>query len=338
MSAPTAVRILPADAPRDAWLTARRAGIGASEIAAVLSISPWDSPFSLHWRKRQGWEVEANDEMRTGTLVEPVVADWWATECDRLGNLVVDHAGLYAAQDRPWQLATPDRLVYPVCPDCDGDGLLGDLHAGLDPCTCTPTGCGRLAAVLECKWTGSWDGWGEPDTDDIPVYYRTQVLWQCDVMDVQDWYLAVLGPGGFRAYHGHRDERDLVLMREAGRRFMDDLAADRAPDLDGHAATIATLRQLHPSIRDVDVDVPVALAEGYRRARALRRRAEKLVDGYESRIRAAIGDGRRAMCAGRLVASRSIYDQSGDGAELAALDGDWPTVDRLNPGRSATYA
>jgi hypothetical protein len=61
------------------------------------------------------------------------------------------------------------------------------------------------------------------------------------------------------------------------------------------------------------------------------------VDRYEARIREAIGDGRRAECNGKLVASRSVYDQSGDTAELSALDGDWPTVNRLNPGRSASY-
>jgi putative phage-type endonuclease len=330
--------VLPAGASEDVWLAERRKGIGASEIAAVLGISPWDSPFSLHWRKREGWEAEVNDEMRVGTLVEPVVAEWWAAECDPLENLTVTPAGLYASADRPWQLATPDRLVYPVCPDCDGVGLAGDLDHGLGPCTCSPVGCGPLAAVLECKWTATWDGWGEPGTDEIPVYYRTQVLQQCDVMDVHDWYLAVLGPGGFRAYRGRRDERDLVLMRAAGERFMDRLVAGDAPDVDGHAATIRVLKQLHPSIEDVDVDVPVELAEGYRRARALRSRADKLVDRYEARIRSALGGGRRAVCAGRLVASRSIYEQTGDGAELLALDGEWPTVDRLNPGRAKTYA
>jgi hypothetical protein len=127
-------------------------------------------------------------------------------------------------------------------------------------------------------------------------------------------------------------------MREAGARLMARLAADDAPPLDGHSATIATLKTLHPTVQDITVDVPVELAEGYRRARALRRRADALVDRYEARLRAAIGDGRRAMCGGRLVASRSVYDQSGDSAELTALEADWPTTDRLNPGRAASYA
>jgi putative phage-type endonuclease len=329
------VELTPAGAGRDEWLAARRQGIGASEIAAVLGISPWESRFSLHWRKRNGWEIDASDEMSAGTRLEPAIADWWADEHDPHENLAVIGAGLYAHPERPWQLATPDRLVcFGDCDWCDGAGLRlspdGDEHR------CQ--GCGGdgvqypPVAVLECKYVAhSWDGWGNPGTDDIPVYYRAQVLQQCDVMGVGEWHLAALGPGGFRAYRGVRDERDLRVMRAAGAAFMADLEAERAPDLDSHTATLAALKRLHPSVEDRDVDVPVDLAEGYRRARALKARAEAVVDGYEARIRAAIGGGRRAKCNGRLVASRSVYDRKPYEVGPA-------TIDRLNPGRSSSYA
>jgi putative phage-type endonuclease len=325
------VLVVPPYGDEQVWLAARRQGIGASEIAAVLGISPWDSAFSLHWRKREGWEVEPSEEMRVGTLVEPVVADWWTRAYDPLGGLRVDAAGLHRHESRAWQLATPDRLLWTVCDDCPDQAQPGCAE-------CDWTGRRRLTGVLECKWTATWHGWGEPDTDDIPVYYRTQVLWQCDVMDVDRWHLAVLGPAGFRAYAGRRDERDLRVMRTAGAAWWADLQAGTAPDVDGHTATADTLRRLHPTVNDVDVEVPVELAEGYRRARALRSRAADLVDRYEARIRTAIGSGRRAMCGGRLVASRSVYDAAGDMAELDSLDTDRATVNRLNPGRAATYA
>lgn len=314
------VELLPPGADRNTWLATRRNGIGASEIAAVLGISPWDSRFSLFWRKRNGWDTEVNDEMSAGTRLEASIATWWRDETDQ----GIETAGLYRHPERPWQLATPDRLVLHECESCAPFG-----------------GCGtaRVVAVLECKYVAySWDGWGEPGTDDIPVYYRAQVLWQCDVIGVDEWHLAALGPGGFRAYHGQRDEADLRVMRAAGACFWADLQAGNPPDVDAHNATAAALKRLHPTVQDYDVDVPLDLAEGYRRARALRARVEAVVDRYEARIRAAIGDGRRAMCNRRLVASRSVYDQGTDQAELTALDDDWPVVDRLNPGRSASYA
>jgi putative phage-type endonuclease len=327
-----------------AWHEARRAGVSASEIAAVLGISPWESPFSLYWRKVNGWEVDETEEMSTGRYAEPAIAAWAADTIDPNENLAFATAGLYASVERPWQLATPDRLVCEPCMHCGGAGVLGEFGSGVTKCSCYPMGVGPPLAVLECKWTGRWDGWGEPETDDIPVYYRTQVLQQCDVLDVEDWYMPVLGPGGFRLYRGRRDPKDIRVMRAAGATFARRLAAQDAPDIDSHTATVDTQKRLH-SLGEGDIEVPVELAEGYRRARALRSRIEKRVDGYEARIRELLGNEyARAVCgvnakgAPRLVASRSIYEQSTDQAELTALEGDWPVVDRLNPGRAASYA
>jgi putative phage-type endonuclease len=311
MTAP--VLLCPPDADRATWLAARQAGIGASEIAAVMGISPWESPFSLYWRKVEGWQTGDNDDMAAGRRLEPVVAEWFD---DEMPGMETAPAGLYASPERPWQLATPDRLVR--------------LRS-------TPSGAVPWLP-LECKAAGSWDGWGEAGTDDIPVHYRAQVIQQMDVLNVRAGYVAVICGLRFRWYVVRWDRHDATLMREAGRRFMARLAAGDPPGLDEHAATLGTLRRLHPTVQDYDVQVPVELAEGYRRARALRSRADALVDRYEARVRAAVRDGRRAMCDGRLVASRSVYDQSGDTAELTALEDDWPVVDRLNPGRAATYA
>lgn len=321
----------PPGADRDDWLAARSAGIGASEIAAVLGISPWDSPFSLYWKKREGWATADNEDMEAGRRMEAAICDWAADVIDPNESLAVVPAGLYGSSERPWQLATPDRLVHEICPSCEGSPF---PSCG----ACRNTGLGLLLAVLETKHPYSWDGFGEDGTDDIPVYYRSQLLWQMDVMEVGEGYLAAYCGHQLRVYHLRRDDRDLAVMRTAGAGFWRRIQDGDAPGVDEHAATLATLRQLHPTVQDLDVQVPLELAEGYRRARALRARAEAVVDRYEARIRAAIGDGRRAMYGKQLVASRSVYEQSGDSAELAAIDDDWPVVNRLNPGRAASYA
>lgn len=318
----------PADARPDnpKWHELRRAGISASEIAAVLGLSPWESPFSLYWRKVEGWDTDTNDEMDAGTRAEPVIADWFA---DQHPEHAVHPAGLYASAERPWQLATPDRLL------CDGQ-----MHDNPFPADGFDWAHHDLLvdAVLECKYVvHGWDGWGEPGTDDIPVYYRAQLQQQIDVLGVEFGYLAAWHGAEFREYLIRRDARDLAVMRDAGDRFMDRIAAGDPPPLDGHTATIAALKRIHPSIDDIDIQVPVEFAEGYRRARAARARAEALVDRYEARARALLGNGRRLVCGKRLVCSRSVYDQGGDMAELDSLDTDPSTVDRLNPGRAASY-
>lgn len=338
----TAILVLPPDAPRDEWLKARLTGIGASDIAAILGISPWQSAFSLYHQKANGWTDEQdNDHTEAGRRMEPVIADWFTDRAD-IGNVRVLRAGLYRSSERPYQLATPDRVLYPRCARCNGSATVwGTGYRGRRELTVCPkctTGLGDPVAVMECKHPYDWNGFGEPGTDDVPVAYRAQCLWQCDVMNVDEWWLAAYADHEFRIYHGKRDERDIAILRAAGGRFWADLQNGVVPELDSHAATIATLKRLHPSVEDIDIEVPVEFAEGYRRARALRSRADDVVTRYEARARALLGNGRRLICNRRLVVSRSVYDQSGDSAELTALEGDWPTVDRLNPGRSATYA
>jgi putative phage-type endonuclease len=337
----TAVLLCPPGTDEADWLKARQAGIGASEIAAVLGISPYASPFSLYWSKVNGWEIEDTGDMEAGRRMESAIADWAADRIDPNEQLIIVPAGLYQSAERPWELATPDRLVYLQCETCVGAGR---YPGGLQNCPdCLGDGAGnltggsKLVAVLECKHPYSWDGFGEDGTDEIPVYFRTQLLQQMDVMEVGEGYLAAYCGHELRVYHLRRDDRDIAVMRAAGGAFWQRLQDGIVPGVDEHQATAVALRRLHPTVEDFDVQVPVDLAEGYRRARALKARAAAVVDRYEARIRVAIGDGRRAMCGKQLVASRSVYDQSGDTAELGALDGDWPTVNRLNPGRSASY-
>lgn len=305
----TAVEICPPHASRDSWLAMRRTGIGASEIAAVMGISPWESPFSLYWRKVNGWQNDASDEMSTGTFLEPTIATWFEQNRDPNENLVFDYAGLYASSDRPWQLATPDRLVYLQCPECAGATVVDPWAA----CCIDCAGRGYrpdLAAVLECKWVAaSWDGWGDDGTDVIPVYYRAQVQWQMDVMDVGEAWVCALGPGGFRTYRIRRDENDLRIMREHGRRFMDRLESFDPPDVDDHTATLAVVKRMNAAIDDVDVEIDPVLAAGYERSRRMKRLAESAGNRYDIALRAALGSGRRAVCGGRVIASRSVTDR-----------------------------
>lgn len=323
------------------WLEARRAAVSASEIAAVLGLSPWESPFSLYWRKVNGWQVETTEEMSTGTRVESVVAEWWADTHDPHENLAVVRAGLYAHPDRPWQLATPDRLIHMACPCCSDGRCRCGLDGNCADCRNTRLGSPPLA-VLECKWTGSWAGWGEPGSDDIPVYYRAQLLWQMDVLQVDEGHLAVLGPGGFRAYTIRRDETDLKVMREAARRFLARLEAGDPPDVDDHTATLATLKRLHPNLVDDDAEISDSTAAFYRRARALRDHAERLLAAAEARLRAEMGNRRRAVHNGQVLATRSVYDTTriaikrlkAEHPDLAAQYSTTSTTDRLTPARS----
>jgi predicted phage-related endonuclease len=183
-------------------------------------------------------------------------------------------------------------------------------------------------AVLELKTAHNTDGWGEPGTDEIPVYYRAQVLWQMDVLDVDVGHVAVLISGSdYREYTVLRDEKDIAVMREHGRRFMARIAAHDPPDVDSHSATMATLKRLHPDLDDTEAEIPPDIAAGYRRSCEMARKAKDVKARYEARLRQAMGRSRKATTDGAFVASRSIYPVA---EHLVKAH----TVDRLNPPRT----
>jgi putative phage-type endonuclease len=284
------------------WLEARRKGVTASEIAIVMGLSPYSSPYALYWQKLgQLPEQAETDAMALGKHMESYVADRFAERHQEF-HLSGDGRQLYAHPDRPWQMATPDRMVRETCiaPVSDHN------------CTCL----NDPIAVLECKIDGGSDEWGDDGSDEIPVHYRCQVLWQMDVMGVGTAFVACLlwNRRQVRVYELAMDDAaraDLKLMREEARCFLDRIDLQDPPDVDWRPATATALKHLHPSVEDRDVPISTQLATRYMAACRNLKTAEQKKARYENQIREQIGDGRRAVDPGRrgqVIARREVYD------------------------------
>jgi len=268
-------------ADRDRWLAARATGIGASEIAAVLGISPWDSPFSLYWRKKLNTATEMTEAMEWGLRHEATIAAKFA---ENHPEFIAKPGGLYRHPVHPWMLATPDLLLHSVSPEVSD-------------------------ALAQIKTTRSWDGWGEPGTDRIPLYYAAQVQQEMAVMGATRCWVPVLcGGNSYREYLFKWDDEDADAILAAGSAFMQRLADDNPPDLDGSSATTTALKQLHPTVVDEVVTIPQHLADQYRTRRALLADAQAAVTEAENQIRGLLGDAKTAVCDGTKVAQRSVYD------------------------------
>lgn len=282
----TGVLVLPGGAPETEWHAARRRGVTASEIATVMGLAPQtqNSPFALYHRKRGELpEPEDNDEMTRGRYLEPYAVSRFIELRPSL-SVTGDGRALYAHPHRPWQLATPDRLVTdPLVP-------------------------------LEIKTALSYDGWGDDGTDEIPVHYRCQLLWQMDVLGAPAGILACLfvHTWKIRLYElalGEAELADLTVMRAEARAFLSRIERGNPPPVDWAPATRHALKQLHPGIEDRDVTIPAGLARQYRAAAAAVHKAENRKRLAENRIRDRLGDGRRVYGpTGQLVAIRLRYD------------------------------
>jgi putative phage-type endonuclease len=311
----TARLVLPGTAPEAEWLEARRHGVTASEIAVLMGLSPYSSPFALYHEKTGDLPGGLDDILflRIGRHNESLAADLFA-EAHPEFYVAGDGRELYAHPERPWQLATPDRLVHE-----EGSGYLRFPPP---------------LAVLECKTSGSYDGWGDDGTGQIPVHYRCQLLWQMDVMQVTTGYVACLffaGSRQFRVYELTLDadaKADLELMRTEAELFLWRIKLRNPPDVDWRPATSAALRRLHPDVDDRDVPVRRMPVIRYRAACAAYKAAEQRKKLAENRLRQLLGNGHRitSLHTGEVVARRDVYDLPEKTITRKAC-----TVDRLMP-------
>jgi putative phage-type endonuclease len=261
----------------DDWHAARANGIGGSEIAAVLGLSPHESRFSLwHRKKALIGPVEESEEMYWGKVHEPGICARFAAEHP---DFAVTPAPTYCHPDRPWQIANPDR------------------HAGPD--------------LFEAKTARDAEGWGEQGTDQIPVHYRAQCIHYMDVTGARRCWVAVLIAGSeYREYVVDYDEAEAQILREAGARFMDDLARDVRPDIDGHSATYQAIREIPDGLDPVDVEISTLLRDRFYAAQDAAWAAEDELTACKGELLDAIGTGQRAVCERERIATRTVRNGS----------------------------
>lgn len=203
---------------RKAWLKARDHGIGASEVATIFGVNPWESPYTLYMKKRGELPPEPESEpMEWGKRLEAVVAEAFSEKTKRkvwehpLGGM------LLRSKDFPWLLATPDYEQH-------AKGLATD-------------------GLLECKTAGAQflEDWKE----DVPVYYQIQVQQQLLVTDRKYASVACLvGGQTFKYKHIVRNAGFLKKLVEKTRTFWDMVQAGTPPPVDASESTIDTLKQM----------------------------------------------------------------------------------------------
>lgn len=97
---------------RDEWLAYRRYGIGGSDAAAILGISPWRTARDLYYDKLGIAEVSENEDnwvqLEMGNLLEPLVAQIFEK---KTGLKVFKRKAMFQHPKYPWMLADLDYLV-----------------------------------------------------------------------------------------------------------------------------------------------------------------------------------------------------------------------------------
>ncbi len=251
--------------------------VTASKMAAIIGVSPWESPYSC-WHQMKGLASrEQNQAMRRGIYLEPAILAWWRDQ-------------------HPEQMAFYREQEW--FPHESWAGATVDAYFGEKP-----TGRG---AIVEAKSAARMDEWGRPGTDEIPAYYLTQVYFQLAVSGAARCYVPVIGPFlDFSEYVVEADPAIQADLLERARVFYDSLAGDVPPELDSSVATYDVVRKLHPDIEagavvefTLDEAGEFIIALNEKRASEARERAAK------SLFLERMGRAQYAECNGVRVARR----------------------------------
>lgn len=276
---PTGRLILPADADRTHWLTARRSGIGSSDVPAILDLVEKRPPLKV-WHEKLGHDVDdAGEAAFWGTVHEEPVARHWAMR----NRSVIRRVGLVAHVDHPHWMTTLDRIVT-QCPLSEDE---------------------RTPCALEVKTRSAFKNaqWHSGAPDDV----LAQMLWQIRVNGYEHMHFAVL-IGGNEYHQGtiRADQyRDVIadITTAMDRFWTEHVQAQVPPAPSGDGEALAKMfRRLHPTrTGSVDVDMHPdaydALCD-YNRHQRAESAAKKAKNQAKARMIAALGDAQEALLSG----------------------------------------
>lgn len=170
---------------KEEWLAYRRRGIGGSDVAAILGISPFRTARDIYYDKLNIADVEPDEEnwvaMEMGHLLEDLVAKIFQK---KTGYKIYQMKKMYQHPEYPFMLADVDYFVS------------------------MPDGS---TAILEIKTTNynARDNWWLNGKETVPVYYESQGRHYMAVMDADRVFFCCL-------YGNTEDE---VIIREIRRDF-----------------------------------------------------------------------------------------------------------------------
>ncbi|MFJ4627090.1 YqaJ viral recombinase family protein [Streptomyces sp. NPDC088847] len=237
--APTARLLLPANASREEWLTVRRAGIGGSDVAAILGLDDYRGPLKV-WEEKAGYQEPEHERMRWGTRLEAAIAEGFEEET---GLTTAIPPGTFVHLDRPWAIANIDRFAIE-----DGE-IVG------------PVELKNKSEYVAKRWEGN---------DEAPDAPAIQAHWYTAVGGYRKSYVAaLLGGNRLTVFEQARNEELIAeLFRYCGEWYQRHIVEGVRPQADGLKATTELLAALYEVKPEAVAEVDLGPARELRARRA----------------------------------------------------------------------
>lgn len=175
--------------------------IGGSDMAIILGISPYKTPYQLWLDKLgRGKPFEETEQQYWGKLLEPIIRDEFA----RRNNVAVEYT------DKPY--------CHPILDWAQGhlDGFIPDWNAVLE---------------IKCSTAFKAYEWGEDGSDIIPMQYLAQVAYYCFLTNADSAYIAVLIDGNtYKQFEYTRDKTLETKLITAAEKFWEYVVKEIEPE------------------------------------------------------------------------------------------------------------
>ena len=160
---------------RDEFLAGRKAGIGGSDIGAIIGVSKFKTAVDV-WMDKTGRSKPSDSTIpqRFGIFAEEFVAQEYTL---KTGRRVVRHNAQLIHPQHSFLIGNVDRLVIPE----------GEKIAAYQ-------GQIRTDRGMEAKCVSAFGAseWGDDESDEVPPYYLTQCAWYRILTGCIYWDLAAL--------------------------------------------------------------------------------------------------------------------------------------------------
>lgn len=284
--------------------------LGGADVAAVLGVSPWMSPFMLYQKKIGAFTEEITPAKQKifdrGHRWEPIVVEMLVDELRDRGHEVevIARNQRYQDAEHPFLAAEIDLELL-----IDGEEVNGEA---------------KTVSPFAVKT------WGDEDSDEIPIYYAAQVMHGLMIKPRQRTVIAALT--GFdekpRIHWIERDEEIIAGIRAKEIEFWERVQNRTPPDPTEPADVKWLYQRDGGTAVDADNDV-WALCQQLKDMKKEAKGLEGRIEMLATKVKARMGDAATLLYQGKPLATwKNNKDKITTDWEAACLDL-LPTDERL---------
>jgi putative phage-type endonuclease len=262
------------------WYRRRRKGIGGSDAAVVLGVSPWKTRVQL-WREKRGelpeTDISHKEFVYWGIRLEDIIAD----EYERRMNLRIERTNeIVQSKLYPWMLCNLDGRVIGA----------------------------SVRVIAEIKTVSLFQfvnkDWGDDGTAEIPPYYYSQCQHNMVCDDAVHCDMPVLiGGNDFRVYRIPKDEEYCKMLIRQESDFMECVRTGTPPAPVSPADMALIFPESDPQRSVIASDEVAAAAASFARHRALMKACKQTMDNLQMVMQAHMSDAEFLKFNGETIAT-----------------------------------